>query len=53
MLLSALALDAVREENKPNFKRTNNVVEATYILGTGLPLREVKEGRTLHIIQLT
>ena len=45
MLLSALALDAVREENKQIFKRTNNVVDATYVLGTGLPLREVKEGK--------
>ncbi|RXT08827.1 ParM/StbA family protein [Ammoniphilus sp. CFH 90114] len=45
MLLSALALDAVREENKEIFKRNHNVVEATYILGTGLPLREVKEGK--------
>lgn len=45
MLLTALALDAVREENKQIFKRTNNVVDAAYILGTGLPLREVKEGK--------
>ena len=45
MLLSALALDAAREENKKVFKRTNNVIEATYTLGTGLPLREVKEGK--------
>lgn len=45
MLLTALALDAVREENKAIFKRTNNVVDATYVLGTGLPLREVKEGK--------
>ena len=45
MLLSALALDAASEENKKVFKRTNNVIEATYTLGTGLPLREVKEGK--------
>ncbi|RWR07292.1 ParM/StbA family protein [Siminovitchia fortis] len=45
MLFAALALDAVREENKKIFKRSNNVVEATYTLGTGLPLREVKEGK--------
>lgn len=45
MLLSALALDAARDENKKVFKRTNNVIEATYTLGTGLPLREVKEGK--------
>lgn len=45
MLFTALALDAVRDENKKVFKRSNNVVEATYTLGTGLPLREVKEGK--------
>ncbi|MCZ2259063.1 ParM/StbA family protein [Sporosarcina sp. G11-34] len=45
MLLSALALDAARDENKGIFKRSNNVIEATYTLGTGLPLREVKEGK--------
>ena len=45
MLFAALALDAAREENKQNFKRTNQVIEATYTLGTGLPLREVKEGK--------
>lgn len=45
MLFAALALDAVRDENKQIFKKSNNVVEATYLLGTGLPLREVKEGK--------
>lgn len=45
MLFAALALDAARDENKGIFKRNNNVIEATYILGTGLPLREVKEGK--------
>ena len=45
MLLAAIALDAAREENKSIFKRSNNVIEATYTLGTGLPLREVKEGK--------
>lgn len=45
MLFAALALDAVREENKQIFKRSNNVIDANYILGTGLPLREVKEGK--------
>jgi plasmid segregation protein ParM len=45
MLFTSLALDAAREENKQIFKRSNNVIEATYILGTGLPLREVKEGK--------
>ncbi|NEU30516.1 ParM/StbA family protein [bacterium LRH843] len=45
MLFAALALDAARDENKQIFKRSNNVIEATYTLGTGLPLREVKEGK--------
>ncbi|MDZ5471696.1 ParM/StbA family protein [Bacillus sp. 31A1R] len=45
MLLATLALDAVREENKSIFPRNKNVVDANYTLGTGLPLREVKEGK--------
>jgi plasmid segregation protein ParM len=45
MLFAALALDAAGEQNKAIFKRSNNVIDATYILGTGLPLREVKEGK--------
>jgi plasmid segregation protein ParM len=45
MLFATLALDAVREENASIFKRNNNVVDANYTLGTGLPLREVKEGK--------
>ncbi|MBO1004843.1 ParM/StbA family protein [Pseudogracilibacillus auburnensis] len=45
MLFAALALDAARDENKKQFKKTNNVIEANYTLGTGLPLREVKEGK--------
>jgi plasmid segregation protein ParM len=45
MLFATLALDAVREENASTFKRNNNVVDANYTLGTGLPLREVKEGK--------
>ncbi|SEN44258.1 plasmid segregation protein ParM [Mesobacillus persicus] len=45
MLFASLALDAVREENASIFKRNNNVVDANYTLGTGLPLREVKEGK--------
>ena len=45
MMFAALALDAAREDNKKIFKRSNNVIEATYTLGTGLPLREVKEGK--------
>ncbi|WP_227394792.1 ParM/StbA family protein [Jeotgalibacillus aurantiacus] len=43
MLFATIALDAVREES--GFKDKNNVVDATYTLGTGLPLREVKEGK--------
>jgi plasmid segregation protein ParM len=45
MLLATLALDAVREPNSEIFKNTNNVIDADYTLGTGLPLREVKEGK--------
>ncbi|WP_409296223.1 hypothetical protein V1498_21540 [Peribacillus sp. SCS-26] len=45
MLFASLALDAVRDENPGEFKRSNNVVDASYTLGTGLPLREVKEGK--------
>ena len=45
MLFAALALDAVREENAKTFTKNNNVIDSSYILGTGLPLREVKEGK--------
>ena len=45
MLFATLALDAVREENSSIFKKNNNVIDASYTLGTGLPLREVKEGK--------
>ena len=45
MLFTTLALDAVRGENANIFKRSGNVIDARYTLGTGLPLREVKEGR--------
>lgn len=45
MLFAALALDAVREENVKTFTKSNNVLDTSYILGTGLPLREVKEGK--------
>ncbi|HYK73763.1 MAG TPA: ParM/StbA family protein [Pseudoneobacillus sp.] len=45
MLFATLALDAVREENSSIFKKVNNVIDANYTLGTGLPLREVKEGK--------
>ncbi|OCA82265.1 hypothetical protein A8F94_20340 [Bacillus sp. FJAT-27225] len=43
MLFTTLALDAVREES--NFPKVKNIVDANYTLGTGLPLREVKEGK--------
>ncbi|MFC7786564.1 MULTISPECIES: ParM/StbA family protein [unclassified Rossellomorea] len=43
MLFASIALDAAR--NDSNFKKNNNVIEANYTLGTGLPLREVKEGK--------
>lgn len=45
MLFTTLALDAVREENNKVFTKTNDVIDASYTLGTGLPLREVKEGK--------
>ncbi|WP_057914064.1 ParM/StbA family protein [Peribacillus muralis] len=45
MLFAALALDAAKQGNNEKFKKVNNVVEANYTLGTGLPLREVKEGK--------
>ncbi|MFB7637395.1 Alp7A family actin-like protein [Peribacillus butanolivorans] len=45
MLFAALALDAAKQGNNDKFKKVNNVVEANYTLGTGLPLREVKEGK--------
>ncbi|MFS0635000.1 ParM/StbA family protein [Mesobacillus foraminis] len=45
MLFATLALDAVREENAGLFRKNNNVIDANYTLGTGLPLREVKEGK--------
>jgi plasmid segregation protein ParM len=44
MLFASLAIDAARGGND-HFKRSNNVIEANYTLGTGLPLREVKEGK--------
>jgi plasmid segregation protein ParM len=43
MLFASLALDAVEQDSA--FKKNNNVIEANYTLGTGLPLREVKEGK--------
>ncbi|MBU8881236.1 ParM/StbA family protein [Bacillus sp. FJAT-29790] len=45
MLFATLALDAVRAENANVFPRSKNVIDANYTLGTGLPLREVKEGK--------
>lgn len=43
MLFASIALDAV---SSGAFKEArNNVIEANYTLGTGLPLREVKEGK--------
>lgn len=43
MLFASLALDAVKEESP--FSKVKNVIDANYTLGTGLPLREVKEGK--------
>jgi len=45
MLFATLALDAVQEGNDKFFPRNKNVIDANYTLGTGLPLREVKEGK--------
>jgi plasmid segregation protein ParM len=45
LLFTTLALDAVKEGNKNNFRQTKNIIDANYTLGTGLPLREVKEGK--------
>ncbi|MGA9288865.1 MAG: ParM/StbA family protein [Anaerobacillus sp.] len=45
MLFASLALDAVDPKNSANFKNHNGVTDANYTLGTGLPLREVKEGK--------
>ncbi|UOQ95386.1 ParM/StbA family protein [Halobacillus shinanisalinarum] len=43
MLFASLAMDSVA--NKDANPSKNSVVEANYTLGTGLPLREVKEGK--------
>lgn len=45
MLFASLALDAARAENGDLFERKDSVINANYTLGTGLPLREVKEGK--------
>ncbi|SDM99130.1 ParM/StbA family protein [Bacillus sp. OK048] len=42
LLFTTLALDAVKENT---FRQVKNVIDANYTLGTGLPLREVKEGK--------
>lgn len=42
MLFAALALDAAESKD---FTAKNDIIDATYTLGTGLPLREVKEGK--------
>ncbi|WP_174615073.1 ParM/StbA family protein [Virgibacillus ihumii] len=43
MLFASIALDAVSGETFKAGK--NDVIDANYTLGTGLPLREVKEGK--------
>ncbi|HLS09465.1 ParM/StbA family protein [Lentibacillus sp.] len=43
MLFASIALDAVGSKSFKTDK--NDVIDATYTLGTGLPLREVKEGK--------
>ena len=45
LLFATIALDAARQVQAGTFKKVNSVVEASYTLGTGLPLREVKEGK--------
>jgi plasmid segregation protein ParM len=45
MLFATIALDAAREHEAGHFKKVNNVIDANYTLGTGLPIREVKEGK--------
>lgn len=45
MLFATLALDAANIKNEKVFNKVNNVIDANYTLGTGLPLREVKEGK--------
>lgn len=42
MLFAAIALDAV---GSGSFAEKNGLYEANYTLGTGLPIREVKEGK--------
>jgi plasmid segregation protein ParM len=45
MLFAALALDAVHKEGSEYSDKKSEVIDANYTLGTGLPLREVKEGK--------
>lgn len=45
MLFASLALDAVQRDGSTGFKKSGNVIDSNYTLGTGLPLREVKEGK--------
>ncbi|PWW31075.1 plasmid segregation protein ParM [Cytobacillus oceanisediminis] len=45
MLFATLALDAVQRDGSTGFKKSGNVIDSNYTLGTGLPLREVKEGK--------
>ena len=42
LLFTTLALDAVKQNT---FRQVKNVIDANYTIGTGLPLREVKEGK--------
>ncbi|WP_216830147.1 ParM/StbA family protein [Alkalihalobacterium elongatum] len=45
MLFTSLALDAVEGEIAKSSGSPKSVIDANYTLGTGLPLREVKEGK--------
>jgi plasmid segregation protein ParM len=45
MLFAALALDAVHNNDSESSHKRKDVIDANYTLGTGLPLREVKEGK--------
>ncbi|OLO42182.1 hypothetical protein BTR23_02880 [Alkalihalophilus pseudofirmus] len=45
MLFTSLALDAVKSGTSNTSRDSKAVIDANYTLGTGLPLREVKEGK--------
>ncbi|WP_257347635.1 ParM/StbA family protein [Pseudalkalibacillus decolorationis] len=45
MLFASIAMDAVNHDGFKPSKNSQSVIEANYTLGTGLPLREVKEGK--------